>query len=240
MSGGKKIVIGDVHGNHVGVSDILNQADYNPGRDTLIFVGDYIDGFADLDINPRKTIELLCDLKQDNKNVFTIFGNHDLWMREWIEAGNALPNLLWYQQGGALTLESYGIPYIPYGAVKHLIPKRHIQFLFDLLPVYIDDELVVVHGGFKTRDDILAASMKSQTYNMLWDRSFYNTRDTNILNFYREVFGNRMFVCGHTPYGPHIAENPKRICIDGGSKGGGALHGLIIENDGTYKIIKEL
>lgn len=234
----RKIVIGDIHGNYLGVKSILNQVHYDTVKDLLIFTGDYIDGFYDSRFNPQKTIDLLIKLKKENENVFTLLGNHDLWMQQWIKAGTKFPVGLWWSQGGNGTLASYGIGYDYYISVKDQIPDEHVDFLDKLIPCYVDNYIVVVHGGFGDISDMETAKTGfSYTENILWNRDFWCTSDKRLLDQYNQVFGNRIFICGHTPYGPQISENPSRVLIDSGSKDSGDLCGIVIDQGKTIGVI---
>lgn len=237
----QKIVVGDPHTNHVGVQSILQKSDYNPDIDMLIFTGDYIDGFQDGNASAKKTIELMISLKQNNENVYFIIGNHDLWMLEWIEARDIFPQPLWYYQGGSETLQSYGITErVTYESTGDLIPESHITFLKKLPGSYIDDNIVVVHGGFSSSYDMKEALHGNITHELLWNRTFYKTTYKELLKSYQDIFGDKVFICGHTPYGPDIHYDPPRILIDGGSNGGGKLYAIILKDDnGIGQIISE-
>ncbi len=235
----RKIIIGDVHCNYLGIKSIFRKIEYT-AKDILIFVGDYIDGFELNGYNARKTIDMIIDIKNNSQNVYTLLGNHDNWMISWIENKDEIPYHGWYSQGGKQTLKSYNI-YNPmsYRDVKHLIPISHINFLQSLKVCYFDEEIVVVHGGFQDEDDMIAATKSKITFGILWDRDFYHTDDISLLQYYRKIFGERIFICGHTPNGPYEEQNDvRRFMIDGGSNGGGNLFALIIE-DGKHYIVRE-
>ena len=263
----KKIIIGDLHGNFVGLNHILETVKYT-NKDMLIFVGDYIDGFPGPDFSAKKVIQKILDLKKENPNIVTLIGNHDWWMLEWIRIGNKEPRSIWYNQGGKETLASYGIfnPFPTHNLEKKFIPEEHKKFLEDLIPSYYDEELVVVHGGFKNKMDMLNVfdemklehftlkypitgnsmyqsmghTSKWPAYNILWERDFYRTGVKSLLEAYKDIFTNRIFVCGHTPNGPSFTnKNVQRYLIDGGSKGGGLLNALIVEN-GECQIVSEI
>lgn len=244
----RDIIIADLHGNYVGLNKILIKCDYNPKEDNLIFTGDYIDGFKDATFSPKETIDLILSLKKENKNVFPILGNHDLWMLEWIESKIAFIPEIWYYQGGKQTLESYGFKitnnFISFEFFEKSFPKEHYKFLKSL-PIYYKDELcVVVHGGFSTKKqmDLINEDKEINYDNMvdiLWNRCFYNKYYYNIEldNYFKLLFGDKYCIMGHTPMGPII--NDFKILIDGGSKGGGKLCAIIINPDKTYKIVTE-
>jgi len=236
-----KLLIGDVHGNLSGVKSILEQADYTPEKYHLIFVGDYVDGFPGDKFDAKGLIDFLTTLE----NTIFVMGNHDKWMLDWVEEYNMYPRNIWYNQGGEETLESYSIGYEKYSDVRDKIPKSHIDFLKNLAMFYVDDQVVIVHGGFNNHFDMRTVMDGEGCLHrdVMWDRLFYQRDDGHLLlESYKEIFGDRVFICGHTPHesAPTINENPKRICIDGGSNGGGILTGIILNKDGEVEtVLKE-
>ncbi len=237
----RKIIIGDVHGNYLGVQSILKKVEYNPSNDILIFVGDYVDHLPSPTANVKNTIEYLVELNGDN--VHFLLGNHDQWFIEWISQGNVPAQPIWYKQGGGETLQSYDISWsFMYNEVVDRIPRSHLDFFNSLEQVYIDDDIVVVHGGFSCMDDIDNAAEGLLTAEAIWDRTFHKFEaPVHILNHYKKVFGDRLFICGHSPWGPLYNDNHgvKRQLIDGGSKGGGYLYAAIVEDNQVIEIVKE-
>ena len=226
----KYLIIGDVHGAYKDVERILNQDD---GR-KVIFVGDYIDHFPNPNADAKKTLDLLCEI-----DAYFILGNHDEWMIGWIEDYNKIPPDIWYRQGGNHTLESYGISYMAtYSMVKDKIPSKHKDFLKSLKASYIDENLVVVHGGFSHKDDMILAKNGQYNDSILWDRDFHAMSLTSLLKSYIEVFNNRLFICGHTPFGVEYTDYlVKRLLIDCGSKGGGNLMAAKIDGKEIIGIV---
>ena len=43
----RRLVFGDVHGNYECLIDALTKAKFNPGKDMLYGLGDYVDGHPD-------------------------------------------------------------------------------------------------------------------------------------------------------------------------------------------------
>ena len=78
------ILIGDVHGNYKGVEKLLNAVSYKPSTDILIFIGDYIDHQTLNDYSSKETIDLLLSLKSQSNAIYFLLGNHDLWLKEWL------------------------------------------------------------------------------------------------------------------------------------------------------------
>ena len=104
----RHIIIGDVHGNYLGVKRLLIAINYIPNKDYLIFIGDYNDHKPIKDYSTKKTIDLLIQLKFESNKVFFVLGNHDLWFREWLN-NKGKPNPIWLKQGADETFKSYGI-----------------------------------------------------------------------------------------------------------------------------------
>ena len=78
------IVVGDVHGNWRDTEVLLEKAQYQPGQDVLIFVGDYNDHLPYPDFSVCRLIDRLLDLHhQAPEGTFFVRGNHDLWFAEW-------------------------------------------------------------------------------------------------------------------------------------------------------------
>ena len=249
----KYLIIGDVHGNYQGAEKLVNRAMEYHKDIKLVFTGDYIDYWADGTGDGKKTIELMTNLADKNHCTF-LLGNHDLWMLNWINQGNVMPLNIWYSQGGKETLMSYGIPMpMVYNSVKSLIPKEHIDFLQSLETYYVNDNIVVIHGGFDRESDMSKVKMNApigdlsghsrygyDLFSVLWDREFFRTRETKLLNSYKKIFGDRLFICGHTPYGVKYADYlVKRLLIDGDCKHGGSLHSALVGGNKIEKIITE-
>lgn len=249
----KKLVVGDPHGNYEGLKHIVELAELED-NDKIILVGDYVDHFPGIGGNVRKLLDLIISLKKKYV-VYPIIGNHDFWMRKWIIEGNIFPEKVWYIQGGKETLKSYNIGLEYYNLAKERIPKKHVHFLTEELhPFYIDKDMVVVHGGltsfhqmdwvkYKQPDQFW--KYKKELFEIMWDRSFYThiTMVNSLNKKYTKNFGNRIFICGHTPRGPEYRKSNeiKKLLIDGGSKGGGSLHAALFDSNNLkeFSIISE-
>jgi serine/threonine protein phosphatase 1 len=128
------IVIGDVHGNWRSTEILLEKAHYQPGKDRLIFVGDYNDYLPYSNFSVRTTVHQLIKLHQcAPEHVFFVRGNHDLWFRDWLLHGGET-SYFWRQQGGDQTLESYGISVAGSSELgPESIPSTHKDFICDLV-----------------------------------------------------------------------------------------------------------
>lgn len=188
----KKFVIGDVHGGLKALVQVLKKIDFEP-NDTLIFLGDFVDGWSE---SPA-VLDFLIALQEKQSCVF-IRGNHDELLLNWLEGTTENINeALWFQHGGAATVHSYQ-------KVALETKKKHITFLKSLQNYYIDEQnRLFLHAGFTNLKGVHHEYFQGSFY---WDRTlwemvlaidkklrssspFYPKR----LKLYQEVF------IGHTP-----------------------------------------
>ena len=215
----RTIVIGDIHGALLSFKDVIKKCQYNPEKDKLIFLGDYVDGWGE----SSELVDLLIKLK--NENTVFIRGNHDVWCQRWLNKGEA--PIMWTQQGGQATLDSY----VRTGL---LVEQSHKDFFNDLVDWYIDeDNRLYIHGGWDYREDKFPISASYKTSVGLechWDRTLlagaasaslggkYNDNVFNATKDFKEVF------IGHTATRDHL---PIQLCnlwnIDSGCGWSGKL-----------------
>ena len=130
----RTFAIGDIHGGLKALLQVLNQIEITD-QDSLIFMGDYVDGWSE----SAQVVDFLIQLSEEINCVF-IKGNHDVWCEEWLKNGNVTPS--WYLHGGKETMESYE-------GFSDELKKKHLTF-FENLPVYYIDEKnrLFLHAGF--------------------------------------------------------------------------------------------
>ncbi len=185
----RTLVIGDIHGGFKALLQVLERAKVT-SKDTLIFLGDYVDGWSE----SAQLIQYLIELNQKQKCIF-IKGNHDVWCHEWLlDFDNDNP--VWYRNGGKETIESY--------INSEYIIEEHVAFFKELKNYYVDSKnRLFIHAGF--------SSMKgpeNEVYltNYRWDRTLWemaivmdkrvkkkSTLYPNRLKLYSEIY------IGHTP-----------------------------------------
>ena len=219
----RKLVIGDIHGGFRSLIQVLERAKVTT-EDTLIFVGDYVDGWSE----SAQTIQYLIELSEKQECIF-ILGNHDLWCRLWLEKGATNP--IWQAHGGKETIESY----IETG---HMASVKHKQFFNQLRNYYIDDEnRLFLHAGFTSMHGVLKEEYESNYYfdRTLWEMAL--TMDKSIekdselypsrLNHYKEIY------IGHTPTTNYSQSEPMNAAnvwnIDTGAAFKGKLTCLDID-----------
>ncbi|HSH66854.1 MAG TPA: metallophosphoesterase [Bacteroidia bacterium] len=110
----RTLVIGDIHGGLSALKQVLDRAN-RTSDDTLIFLGDYVDGWS----QSFQVIQHLIELNKQNHCIF-IKGNHDAWCEDWLSTGK-MENT-WLVHGGDLTVKSY------HQANKQLL-NEHLAFL---------------------------------------------------------------------------------------------------------------
>jgi len=185
----KTFVIGDIHGGLKALIEVLYKAKVG-AQDTLIFLGDYVDGWS----QSVEVLDYLISLKE-NKNCVFIRGNHDELLLNFLKTNTF--NEEWINHGGKSTIDSYK-------KVSLQTISTHINFLENLTDYYIDKEnRLFVHAGFTNLKGVEFEYFKTLFY---WDRTLWETALSlnpsllkeddfypNRLKLYKEIF------IGHTP-----------------------------------------
>ncbi len=152
----KTFVIGDIHGADLALQQILNRANVTTA-DTLIFLGDFVDGWS----GSFQVIESLIKLGEQYTCIF-VKGNHDAWCEEWLQTGIADKNWLFY--GGQSTVESYA-------DCPEATKQKHADFFNRCRNYYIDAlNRLFIHAGFTSMHGPIKETFPSN-YN--WDRTLW-------------------------------------------------------------------
>lgn len=185
----RKLVIGDIHGGLKALKQIIDRANVSK-NDTLIFLGDYVDGWSE---SPQ-VIDYLIKLNQQQNCIF-IKGNHDDLLLNYLKTDTYSKE--WFNHGGASTLEAYK-------SVSTATKNLHIGFLENLQNYFLDDKnRLFIHAGFTNLKGIDHEFFKPLFY---WDRTLWETAlslDPNLskeslyyprrFKLYHEIY------IGHTP-----------------------------------------
>jgi serine/threonine protein phosphatase 1 len=185
----RTLVIGDIHGGLRALHQIMERAKVTT-KDTLIFLGDYVDGWS----QSPQVIDYLMQL-QITHNCICIRGNHDELLLHWLNDNN--DNLLWYKHGGESTV-------LAYASVTATTKKKHIEFLETLKDYHLDEQnRLFIHAGFTNMNGVYFEYFPKLFY---WDRTLWETalamnttmKPDNLLypkrlTLYKEVY------IGHTP-----------------------------------------
>lgn len=200
MAVDKTFVIGDIHGSLGMLRRLMDKIPWEPSRDRLIFIGDYIDRGED----PRGVVEYVVTLKKASQNVLCLIGNHEQMLFDYLSGKDPQAYIL---NGGGATLMSYDRA--RQNKDEPLIPPEHLTFFSSLLPMVELDDYYVVHAGFRPHVPI-----ESQDYaDMIWIRNEFLLSDYD--------FG-KVVIFGHTPFNdPVVMDN--KIGIDTGAVYGNQL-----------------
>jgi serine/threonine protein phosphatase 1 len=219
----RTLVIGDIHGGLKALKQVLEKAAVTK-EDTLIFLGDYVDGWSE----SAQVISFLIDLHNEQECIF-IKGNHDVWCEDWLRTGNAESK--WLIHGGQATIESYA-------NVSAYDKRMHLHFL-ERMPLYYVDaaNCLFIHAGFTSMH---GPEQEFYNTNFTWDRTLWEmalTMDKRIekdsllfpkrLKLYNEIY------IGHTPTLYYDVDIPMQGCnvwnVDTGAAFKGKLSIMNIE-----------
>jgi serine/threonine protein phosphatase 1 len=206
---GKTFIVGDIHGCRDMLEEMLDIIPWDPEKDDLIFIGDYIDRGYD----SRGVIDILIKLMGSSSNVQCLLGNHESLFLEYFLGRNENTFLI---NGGVATLASYMVN----GKVD--IPPGHIEFLKTLKTLVELDNYYIVHAGLMPGIEINKQSLKDK----LWIREDFIFSDYD--------FGKKV-IFGHTPFpAPYITEN--KIGLDTGAVFGNQLTCIELPDEKFYHV----
>lgn len=223
--GTRVYAIGDIHGR----ADLLTElyemiradaARYTDLRKVLVYIGDYVDR----GMQSKEVVDVVIDQPLPGFEIVHLKGNHEDLMLDFLEDTRNAD--IWLENGGKATLYSYGVH--PDGNVapderlesarKLLIenvPKRHMDFLNNLLPWHIEGDYLFVHAGIRPRVSLCDQDDRE----MLWIRDEFLSSN---------VDHGKMVVHGHSiSWKPDIKKN--RIGIDTGAFASGVLTCLVLQ-----------
>jgi serine/threonine protein phosphatase 1 len=185
----KTFVIGDIHGGLNALKQVLERAAVGP-EDTLVFLGDYVDGWSE----SAQTIRYIINLSKKQHCVF-IKGNHDEWCEAWLKSEKL--DKTWLLSGGKATIKSYA-------GVDARERMEHLQFLESLKFYTVDEKnRLFIHAGFTSMHGPQAEFHSS---NYRWDRTLWEMAITidktiekdSVLYPQRLKLFSEIFI-GHTP-----------------------------------------
>jgi serine/threonine protein phosphatase 1 len=198
----RTLVIGDIHGGLKALIQVIEKAGVTK-QDTLIFLGDYVDGWSEA----APTIDFIIALAQNQHCIF-IKGNHDAWCEDWLRTGNA--DKTWLVHGGQQTILSY----LTYTLTQK---EKHLNFLKQMPFYYTDTQnRLFIHAGFTSMH---GPEKEFHNSNFSWDRTLWEmalTMDRRInkdsllypkrLKLYKEIY------IGHTPTIHYNIATPMQGC----------------------------
>lgn len=142
MKAGERIfAIGDIHGCHGRLTMLLERLPLDRERDTLVFIGDYINRGPD----SRLVIETLLQLREECAHTVFLMGNHEEMLLEYAADGDIDRLRLLHEMGVEATLDSYGAAMRDLRSLSFL-PPAHREFLEGLRMSWSSGPYLFVHA----------------------------------------------------------------------------------------------
>jgi serine/threonine protein phosphatase 1 len=192
--------VGDIHGCLDKLVSLMDIIDVDLKKETLVFMGDYIDRGP----HSKEVVDYLIDLASGGNRVVFLKGNHELMLQNYLSGEDKLSFLY---NGGEATLGSY----MKSGGLNEasLIPPGHLEFFDNLRLYYETENYIFVHGGLKANIPL----EHQDEWDMLWIRDEF---------IYSDFDFGKLVIFGHTPFRePLILDN--KIGIDTGAVYGNKL-----------------
>ncbi len=192
----RTFAIGDIHGDLAPLRVVLDRLPALDGKDTLVFLGDYVDRGP----SSKGVIDFLMALpSRIRARTVYLRGNHeDGWLkvreRGWPEFIIPADNGCWdcMRSYTGRPLQGRMPDPADWAAMMNatFYPAEHMAWMSATSIWYEDDHAIFVHAGLPIVDGAFAHPSKVQDPEpLLWSRSE---------KFFREYHGKRV-VCGHTP-----------------------------------------
>lgn len=186
----RTFAIGDIHGGLKALIQVLNQLEITE-KDTLIFMGDYVDGWSE----SAQVVDFLIPLSKKINCIF-IKGNHDVWCENWLKDQTDV-NPTWYLHGGKETIDSYE---------GFTIDKKneHLNFFENLKMYHLDTEnRLFLHAGFTSMHGVERETYphKFCTDRTLWEMALAMDKEIekSSSNYPRRLQHYNEIYIGHTP-----------------------------------------
>lgn len=185
----RTFAIGDIHGGLKALKQVLKKANVK-SEDTLIFLGDYVDGWSD----SANVVSYLIELAKEKTCIF-IRGNHDDLVQHWLETEDM--NDKWLQHGGQSSIDAYR-------KLSSEEIKNHLHFYREMVNYYIDNNnRLFLHAGFA---NMHGPEQEYNDYTFYWDRTLWemalsldkNLKKGDLFFPKRLQLFNEIFI-GHTP-----------------------------------------
>jgi serine/threonine protein phosphatase 1 len=230
------LAISDIHGCYDEFISLLDEVKYNPKKDQLILLGDYVDRGKD----SKKVIEKVKHMVE-NEGAIAIRGNHDDWFLCFLSNPLIHADKYFFESiGGMETINSFlnekDFLEIINDVEKFALKIRQenpelIRFLLELPYYHETDKHIFVHAGINP----MYADWKNNPNEILtWVRDEFIFHPTNLNQ--KVVFGHT--TCKMIHNNDDVFFDTDKIGIDGGCVFGLQLNCLEITDKGykTYSV----
>ncbi len=195
--------IPDIHGQidelNLILDRILPLRNNKTAKDTLIFMGDYIDRGKD---SPA-VVDKLIELKKTYPNqVVFLLGNHEWMLLAALGRHTAYDPMMpstfsmWINNGGDITAINYAE--LSQDRVLSFMDTKHMDFLYrETVEYHETDEYIFVHGGCDPTKPMVGQDLDT----LIWDRSLYGFCK-GVASKGEELPWEKTVVTGHNGDGP--------------------------------------
>lgn len=197
--------LGDIHGCMGKLEILLTRLPIDPERDTLVFLGDYINRGPE----SKQVIGFLCEVKERVRNTVFLMGNHEYQLLEYARTGDPESLRLLRPMGIEATLESYGNKEVRTLTDLSFLPDTHRELLEQMLPYYRLGSYLFIHAGIIPGEDLDSCPLDR----LLTVRDIFLTYRGNL---------DATVVFGHTPFETPFVSH-RKIGIDTGAVYGNLL-----------------
>jgi serine/threonine protein phosphatase 1 len=214
----KIFAIGDIHGCARQLVTLLDRLPFDQKRDTLIFLGDYINRGPDT----KAVLDILLGLKESSTDIHFLMGNHEQQLLEYSATGHVDSLRALREMGVEATVESYGARMNSLAELG-CFPSAHREFLQTLKFFHLEDDYLFIHADINK--EILRCPMSEPEHRiqrqvmeagLLSSRRLAQQTTTGI---------DAMIVFGHIPFASPLVL-VDRIGIDTGAVYGNMLTAL--------------
>lgn len=216
--------IGDVHGHERELRALYGQLlddGFQPGRDRLIFLGDYVDSGPDA----QRVVQQMIAWNRLFPHWGFLMGNHEAMMLEAREAwdeGDMRRFSRWWSNGGDATWRSYAGVEARVDRERNplsLVDPAHLFWISSLNYVIETNRYIFVHAGLRPPLPV----ERNDPEDMLWIRD----------EFIQSAFDwGKVVVYGHTPVKEPLVL-PNKICINTMPRNSGKLTAVRLDDEGT-------
>ncbi len=205
----KIFAVGDIHGSHEKLVSLIQRLQIDKDRDSLVFLGDYINRGPD----SRQVIDTLLEIQQNFVNSVFLKGNHEQALLTYAETGDVDLVPFLRVMGIEATASSYE------ARVRNLrdlacFPESHREFLTNLQFCHIIGSYVFTHADLP--DTLLGDVLHGKPLNFS-DK----LQEGELLSSRRLVedetgISDITVIFGHSPFELPLVLHD-RICIDTGA-----------------------
>ena len=225
MAGGRRLVVGDIHGCMKQLEAVLSKSSFDPGRDTLHALGDFCDrGHENLAV-----IGFLMSLD----GLVAVAGNHDMFLMDYLYGGEESRH--WVERCGG------DVTYRQFRALDGTRKADVADWLCSWPSAIVADTYIMVHGGIPSGwsiDDLLSCQNAARPHDstldrggdLAWDRLYF----ASALAFSRGSANpplapfdtDKTIFVGHTPTDdglPFFCPHYHLVALDTGCGDGGSV-----------------